>query len=131
MTDKNQQDTSWLEDEEYEGKLAIDAYQTDDTVVIKAPVAGVKPDDLEISITDDVVTIKGARHNEVQVAQDSYLAQECYWGTFSRSYLLPFSVESEKAEAKLENGILTITLPKPEQTKTKVIKIKAQQNNNV
>lgn len=117
-------DAKWLDEEEYEGQLAIDAYQTDDSVVVKAPVAGVRPDDLEIAITDEVVTVKGERHDDSTVTRDHYFTQECYWGSFSRSYLLPVPVEADKADAKLQNGILTITIPKQEKTRTRVIKVK-------
>lgn len=114
----------WLE--EYEGQLAIDVYQTNDSVVVKAPIAGVKPDELEISITDDVVNIKGQRQNKSEVSGEHYFVQECYWGAFSRSYILPVAVESEKASAQLKDGILTITIPKLEKAKTKLIEIKAE-----
>lgn len=117
-------ENDWLED--YEGQLAIDAYQTDDSVVIKAPIAGVRPENLEISITDELVSIKGERREESEIKKDNYLCQECYWGNFSRTYSLPAAVDSEKAQAALRNGILTITIPKLEKSKTKVIKVKTE-----
>ena len=116
----------WLAEEEYEGQLAIDAFQTSDNVVIKAPIAGVSPDDLEISITDEVVSVKGERKDEMTGSKDSYFCQECYWGTFSRSYILPVAVDANKAEATLKNGILTIVIPKQEKTKTRVLKVKSE-----
>lgn len=112
----------WLEEEE-EGQLAIDAYQDDENVVIKAPIAGVNIEDLEISITDEVVTVKGQRRNENEIDRSSYFVQECYWGGFMRSYILPVSVDAAKAEAFLRNGILTIKIPKQEKTKTRVLKV--------
>lgn len=114
----------WLE--EYEGQLALDAYQTPDNIVVKAPIAGVKPEDLEISITDEVVTVKGERKAEETINKEDYFAQECYWGSFSRSYVLPVPGDSEKAAAAVKDGILTITIPKLEKSKTKVIKIETQ-----
>ncbi len=117
--------SDWLE-EEYEGQLAIDAFQTEDNIVIKAPIAGVSSDDLEISITDEVVTIKGERKDEAPSQKDTYFVQECYWGAFSRSYILPVAVDANKAEASLKNGILTIVIPKQEKTKTRVLKVKAE-----
>jgi len=111
----------WMDEEE--GQLAIDAYQDDDSVIIKAPIAGVSVEDLEISITDEVVTVKGARRNDEEVDRGSYLVQECYWGSFMRSYILPVSVDAAKAEASLRNGILTIKIPKQEKTKTRVLKV--------
>lgn len=125
--DEDSTDTQWLDEQEYEGQLAIDAYQTDDEVVVKAPVAGVKPEDLEIAITDEVITIKGERHDDSQMTRDHYFTQECYWGSFSRSYLLPVAVEAEKAQANLQNGILTIKIPKQEKTRTRIIKVRPSQ----
>ena len=115
----------WMED--YEGQLAIDVFQTDDDIIIKTPVAGVRPEDLEISITDESVTIKGERKEQEEVKRENYLSQECYWGAFSRSYILPIPVTSEKAEATLKNGILTIKIPKQEKTKIKTIEVKAEE----
>lgn len=114
----------WMDD--YEGQLAVDVYQTDDDVILKAPIAGVRPEDLEISITDEVVTIKGERKEQTEIKRENYLCQECYWGAFSRSYVLPVAVRSEKAQASLKNGILTITVPKEEKTKAKKIEIKTE-----
>jgi len=117
----NQEDEAWFE--EYEGQLAVDAYQTNDSVVVKAPIAGVKPSDIEISITDEVLTVRGQRHQEVATDQADYFCQECYWGSFSRSYVLPVTVDGDKAQAALKDGILTITIPKQEKSKTRVIKV--------
>lgn len=113
---------AWLEEEE-EGQLAIDAYQDADSIIIKAPIAGVSVEDLEISITDEVVTIKGTRKNDVDIERGDYLVQECYWGSFARSYILPVSVDAAKAEATLRSGILTIQIPKQEKTKTRILKV--------
>jgi len=115
------EDEGWLE--EYEGQLAIDAYQTPDSVIVKAPIAGVKPADLEISITDEVVTVRGSRRQEVSSDEADYFCQECYWGTFSRSYVLPIPVDADKAQAGLKDGVLTITIPKQEKAKTRILKI--------
>ena len=115
----------WLEEEE-EGQLAIDAYQDEDNVIIKAPIAGVNTEDLEIQITDEVVTIKGARKNEAESARENYFVQECYWGSFMRSYILPVPVDAAKAEASMRNGILTIKIPKQEKTKTRVLKVQVE-----
>lgn len=115
----------WMED--YEGQLAIDVFQTADDMVLKAPIAGVSPENLEISITDEVINIKGERKEVEEITRDNFFAQECYWGSFSRSYVLPIAVNSEKAEAKLKNGILTIRIPKLEKTKTRTIEIKTEE----
>lgn len=116
----------WMS-EEYEGQLAVDVYQTENDVVLKAPIAGVKPEDLEISITEEVISIKGKRQETSEVSAESYFAQECYWGAFSRSYPLPIAVASEKATAALKNGILTIKVPKLEKSKTRLIEIKTEE----
>lgn len=113
---------SWSD--ESEGQLTIDVYQTDADIVIKSTIAGVKPEDLDISITNDMITVKGERKNEEVVEGDNYYYQECYWGSFSRSVVLPVDVISEKAEASLKNGILTIRLPKADTTKTKRIQVR-------
>lgn len=118
------QSGDWME--ENEGQLAVDVFQTDDDVVLKAPIAGVKPEDLEISITDEVITIKGERKESEEIARESYLCQECYWGGFSRAYVLPVAVTGDKAQASLKNGILTIKIPKQEKTKAKTIEVKAE-----
>ena len=119
------QNADWMED--YEGQLAVDVFQTDDDVVIKAPLAGVKPEDLEISITDEVVTIKGERKEQEEIARENYLCQECYWGAFARAYVLPVAVVGDKAQASLKNGILTIKIPKQEKTKVKTIQVKTEE----
>ena len=118
------QNADWMED--YEGQLAVDVFQTDDDVVLKAPIAGVKPEDLEISITDEVVTIKGERKEESEIARENYLCQECYWGSFARAYVLPVAVMGDKAQASLKNGILTIKIPKQEKSKAKTIEVKTE-----
>lgn len=122
MAKKEELQEEWLEDEE-EGQLAIDAFQDEDWVTIKAPIAGVNVEDLEISITDEVVTVKGTRRNDAEIDRSNYLVQECYWGSFMRSYILPVSVDAAKAEATLRNGILTIKIPKQEKTKTRILKV--------
>lgn len=116
------------EEEDYsddaEGQLTIDVYQTDNDVVIKSTIAGVKPEDLDVSINNDMVTIKGERKNEERVSTENYYYQECYWGSFSRSVVLPVEVIADKIEASLKNGILTIRLPKADTTKTKKIQVR-------
>jgi HSP20 family protein len=113
----------WL-GEELEGQLAVDVYQTKDNVVIKAPIAGVKADDIDISISEDVVTLRGERKEEREVDREHYYVQECYWGSFSRSVILPTSTIAEKAQAALKDGVLTVTIPKVAQDKVKKIKVK-------
>jgi HSP20 family protein len=121
----DEEKSDWLSSE-YEGQLALDAYQTQDAVIIKAPVAGVKPEDIEVSIVDDTVTIKGERKMEEEVSSENYFAQECYWGAFSRQIALPPGVDTEKANASLKNGILTIKIPKEPKSKAKILKISTE-----
>jgi HSP20 family protein len=107
-----------------EGQLTIDVYQTENEIVIKSTIAGVKPEDLDVAINNDMVTIKGERKNEEMVSPENYYYQECYWGSFSRSVVLPVDIISEKAEASLKNGILTIRLPKADINKIKKIQVR-------
>ena len=107
-----------------EGQLTIDVYQTESDVVIKSTIAGVKPEDLDVAINNDMVTIKGERSSEEEINEENYYYQECYWGGFSRSVVLPVDVISEKAEASLKNGILTIRLPKASSNKAKKIQVR-------
>ncbi len=110
----------------YEGQLAIDVFQTDDNIVIKSAIAGVSPENINISIDNDMVTIKGERKSGEVVTEDNYYYQECYWGAFSRSVILPVDVVVDKADADLKNGILTILLPKAKKSKTTKIQVKAK-----
>lgn len=107
-----------------EGQLTIDVYQTENDIVIKSTIAGVKPEDLDVTINSDMVSIRGERKNEEVVGEENYYYQECYWGSFSRSVILPIDVIAEKAEASMKNGILTIRLPKADNTKTKKIQVR-------
>jgi HSP20 family protein len=106
--------TTWLnyEEPETEGQLSIDVYQTRNTIIVKSTIAGVKTEDLKISLHNDLLTIKGSRGDNLEIKEEDYLYRECYWGAFSRSIILPAEVDNKKVEAELENGILTITLYK-------------------
>ena len=115
----------WMGDEELGGQLAVDVYQTKDSVVVKAPIAGVRPDDIDIAISEDVMTIRGDRKEEIGVEKEHYYVQECFWGSFSRSIILPTSTIAEKANATLKDGVLTVTVPKVvQEDKVKKIKVK-------
>ncbi len=113
-----------VETDDSEGQLTIDVYQTETEIVIKSTIAGVKPEDLDVSISNDMLTIKGDRKNEEMVDNNSYYYRECYWGSFSRSVVLPMDVLADKIDATLKNGILTIRLPKADVTKTKKIQVR-------
>lgn len=112
----------WPEGEE--GQLTIDVYQTQNDIVIKSTIAGVRSEDIDIEITNDTITIKGIRKKDDSVSKEDYYYQELYWGPFSRSVILPLDVDADKAKASIKNGILTIKLPKLEKLKTKTIKIR-------
>jgi HSP20 family protein len=112
----------WLND--FEGQLNIDMYQTKDNVIIKSTIAGVRPEDIDITVANDMVTIKGSRKKDESVPQDDYFYQECYWGNFSRSVIIPVDIESEEIEADLKDGILTVIIPKAAKAKTKKVKVK-------
>src|SRR5512147_1661449 len=99
--------------------LPIDMYQTDDDVVVKAVVPGIKPDEVQISVTGDVLTIKGEVKQEDEKKERAWHIREHRWGSFQRSVTLPVNVVSNNATAEFENGILTITLPKAEEVKPK------------
>ena len=106
-----------------EGPLTIYVFQTPSDIVIKSTIAGVKPDELDIAITNDMVTVRGRRDKDENISHDDYFYQECYWGPFSRSVILPVDVEADKAMASLKNGVLTIKLPKAAKLKTKKISV--------
>lgn len=107
-----------------EGQLTIDVYQTDNDVVIKSTIAGVKPEDLDVSINNDMITIHGERKQDEEIAEENYYYQECYWGSFSRSVILPVDVLADKIEASMKNGILTIKMPKADNTRAKKIQVR-------
>lgn len=120
----NNESIEEVQQDDADGQLTIDVYQTDEAIVIKSTIAGVKPEDLDVAINNDMVTIKGERKNEEVVSDGSYYYQECYWGPFSRSILLPVDVIADKSEASLKNGILTIRLPKADTTRIKRIQVR-------
>ncbi len=109
--------------QESEGQLTIDVFQTEDEIVIQSTIAGVSDKDLDISVTNDMVTIKGSRTPEQRIKPSDYYYQELYWGPFSRSIILPVDVDADSAKASMKNGILTIRLPKLDKIKTKRIRI--------
>ena len=106
-----------------EGQLSVDVYQTNDVIIVKSAVAGVAPEDIDISITNDMITIRGSRAQSEIIPEEDYMYQECYWGTFSRSIILPVDIDADNAKAYIKNGVLTIKLPKLDRVKTKKIKI--------
>ncbi len=113
------------EEEVEEGELSVDVYQTPNEIIIEAMVAGVKPEDLHLSITRDMVTIKGRRDGNTQVIGDDYFYKELYWGSFSRTILLPHEIEIEEAEAVEKHGLLIIRMPKVDKARQTKLKVKS------
>lgn len=111
-------------DDEMEGQLTVDVYQDKDNIVVQSTVAGVEPDDLEINITNESITIHGRRERKETIEEKDYFYQECFWGRFSRSIILPVEVDSERSVASLKNGVLTVKMPKLERRKAKKLKVK-------
>lgn len=119
-----QENPSSIPQEDGEGQLTIDVYQTENDIVIKSTIAGVKPEDLDVSISNDMITIRGERKQDEEVEEKNYYYQECYWGKFSRSVILPVDVLADKIEASMKNGILTIRMPKADKSKAKKIQVR-------
>ena len=109
---------------EPDGQLSLDVYQMENEIVIKSAIAGATAQDLEISLVNDMLTIKGVRNKDVKIDPKDYYYQECYWGPFSRSIILPANIDASQIKASIKNGILTVVLPKTERIKTEKIEIK-------
>ncbi|OGN15546.1 MAG: hypothetical protein A3J47_00260 [Candidatus Yanofskybacteria bacterium RIFCSPHIGHO2_02_FULL_43_22] len=109
--------------DDYDGQLTVDVYQTDDDIVVQSTIAGIDQSDIDISVTNDMVTIKGKRTPPEKIKHSDYFYRELFWGPFSRSIILPEDVDSDNAKASMRNGLLTIRLPKLTKIKTKKIKI--------
>lgn len=95
-----------------EGELTVDIYDEGVNIVVQSTVAGVKPEDIDISLEESTLTIRGSRRRQAEVQDESFYAKELYWGAFSRSIILPEEVDFQKAQAALKNGLLTVRLPK-------------------
>lgn len=124
--DPHQERANWTDDEtEQDGELPIDMYQTRDAIIIRALVAGVSPEDLNISITRDMVTLKGMREEIQEVPDEDYFHRELFWGSFSRSIVLPEEIIIDEAEAKEKHGLLEITLPKLDKGRSARLTVKS------
>lgn len=137
--DGDDKETSYVEDENWndaegdkaapqEGELPVDMYQTNDAIIIKALVAGVSPADLDISITRDMVTIRGIREEYQETNDDNYYHRELFWGSFSRTLLLPEEVVIDEAEAQEKHGLLEIRLPKLDKHRATQLKVRSNVN---
>lgn len=123
--DDDEDDASWTDKEtEQEGELTVDVYQTPEMIVIKSMIAGVRPEDLDISITRDLVTIHGKREEELTISEDDFFAKELYWGSFSRTISLPEEIDVDEAEAIEKHGLLILKLPKLDKKRKSKLKVK-------
>src|SRR3989338_10485838 len=113
----------WMAEESEEAELAVDVYQTGSDIIVQTMVAGVKPDDIEITIARDMITISGKREESRTTDEENYFTKELYWGKFSRTISLPQEVEPEEVEALEKHGILTIRLQKVDKEKKNSIKV--------
>jgi len=115
----------WTEEEsETDGELTVDVYQTADMIIVKSMIAGVHPEDLDISITRDSITIHGHREEEKVSREEDYFARELYWGSFSRTIQLPEEVDVDEAEAVEKHGLLILKLPKLDMKRQSKLKVK-------
>jgi len=106
--------------------LPVDVYETEDRVVVKATVPGVNPEEIEVTVTGDLLTIKGEFKGEEKVEKASYLRQERHFGSFCRQVGLPAGIDTDKSKATFENGVLTLEMPKAEPAKAKTVKVTAK-----
>ncbi len=115
---------NWINNAPEEGELTVDVYQNPNEIIIKTMVAGVKPEDLDVSISRDMVTVKGKRENERTIADDDYFHKELYWGAFSRTVVLPQEIDVDAAEAVEKHGLLIIRLPKLDKNRQTRLKVR-------
>jgi HSP20 family molecular chaperone IbpA len=120
-----EEETLMPQEEAMEGELSVDVYQTPTHIVIKAMIAGVRPEDLDVSITRDMVTIRGKREQHTEGSTGDFYFQELYWGSFSRTIVLPQEVEIEEAEAVEKHGLLVIRLPKMDKGRQAKLKVRS------
>ncbi len=116
---------SIVEEESSEGQLPVDVYQTPNEIVIRAFVAGVRPDEMNVSISRDMVVIEGAREERDSVPDSDYFTRELFWGSFSRTILLPQEVDVDNSSAGAKDGLLTLVLPKLDKARQTKLKVKA------
>lgn len=123
-TTQAQDDSAWEESEDdFPGRLAVDVYETDEKLVVKARTAGVNKEDLDVSISDGILTISGTLSSGDDSAATNWHIQECFWGEFSRTLVLPVAVKEDEVEAVLKDGVLTISFVKVKQEQAKKITI--------
>jgi len=107
------------------GQLSLDIYQTEKEIIVVAPIAGVEKEDINISVNEDILVIKGDRAQREQVQEENYYTKECFWGSFSRAIVLPKEADIKNISASFEKCVLEIRIPKSENETNKIIKIKS------
>ena len=117
--------SNWIEEEDEDAELTVDVYQTPTDIIVQTMVAGVRPEDLELTIARDLITIKGKREESRTIDEENYFTKELYWGTFSRTISLPQEIDPEEAEATEKHGLLTIKLPKIDKDRKTSVKVKS------
>jgi HSP20 family protein len=118
-------DNNWMEEENEEAELSVDVYQTPTDIIVETMVAGVKPENIELSISRDVISIRGEREESRSIDEDNYFTQELYWGKFSRTISLPAEVEPEEVEAVEKHGLLIVKIKKVDKDKKNNVKVKS------
>ncbi len=120
-----EQNDNWLEQQApADGELTVDVYETSSSIIIKTIVAGVRKEDMDINVSRDMVSIKGKRESEI-IDDKDYFHRELFWGSFSRTILLPQEIDIDKAEAIENQGMLTLKLPKVDKTRQSRIRVKS------
>lgn len=121
----DKRNNSWMEEENEDAELAVDVYQTHSEIIVQTFVAGVKPDAIDLTIARDMITISGKREENKNIDEENYFTKELYWGSFSRTILLPQEIEPEETEATEKNGLMTIKLYKIDKEKKMNVKVKS------
>ncbi len=117
--------SNWIEEENEEAELAVDVYQTPTDIIVQTMVAGVRPEDLELSIARDMLTIRGNREEHRNIDEENYFTKELYWGKFSRTISLPQEVEPEEVDATEKNGLLTVKIKKVDKEKKNIVRVRS------
>lgn len=123
--ERKQEKQDWIEEENEEAELAVDVYQTDNDIIVQTFVAGVRPEDLELSIGRDMMVIKGHREESRTIDEEDYFSEELYWGKFSRTISFPAEVEPEEVEATEKHGLLTVKIKKVDKDKKNSVRIRS------
>lgn len=117
--------TSWIDEEsEKEGELTVDVYQTPEMIIVKSMIAGVRPEDLDVTISRDTITLRGKREEERVANNNDYFFRELYWGSFSRTIQLPEEINVDEAEAIEKHGLLILKLPKLDKKRQSKLKVR-------